>query len=416
MSTLSKFFSILAIIFSSYLFSQTSTELWNLSDVSVLMPLPRGEENNLLKTTTLGLGGELFPNEFLASIGPLSVPSARGSKLSGDLRAIAFRFDPCPAKPKNVVGCFPEIRIVWQPVYQTQEDPSLWTTEDVSIHSFYSLNKKQYQNYKNKILEIKKVIEKKYKITTNNKALDIHPAFFSKEAGVYFQNSFQQLIIQVLGKENLYKFTVMKLLVEQNWWKFLPAKEKNAEGKWERAQIADHGGFEMDIINDATKINPLTGHVDEVDASIFILPAFPKEDDIRRIVSSGFRSTMYATEPNVNDLEPFKVVLKNVLSFQNPKLSNPHTINCVNCHYADTAIKFAEKTFPELKKYTLSLSTAYKNPNPKIYNVSNNTVALKSSRVVRAFGYFGDQVSIMNRTIFDSIESAHFLNNESYKK
>lgn len=242
-------------------------------------------------------------------------------------------------------------------------------------------------------------------VSTHKRPLGIHPAFSTPEAASAFSQDFLSLLQQNIGLENFYKFAFMKLLVPDNWWKFFAGFEKDKDGKWLPSIVSSHGGKEVDIINDAT--DPT-----EVDASLFIVQARPSDEDLRYIVSTAFRKTFLSSNPVDNDRIPFKTTLRAVNKFQNPKLSNPNNLDCLSCHYADTSHQFAIKTFPDLKGYIQDQSSFYPNPDSSLFDRSNQSIALKSSRVVRAFGYFGKHPSIMTRTINDSIESAQWLNNQ----
>jgi hypothetical protein len=383
---------------------------WNINDVSYLLKLPSINNNTLLAPQNMGVGGELFTEEiYNQKIMILSVPSPEGSKTYSNLRAVSFRFDPCPQTENINSSCSPEFRIVWQPVYFDDADQK-WTTEDAAIHTFYKLSPKQYKNMRDRLFNLKLKMESKG-VFTKHVALGIHPALLNQKTANLFESELYQIVLSNIGQENFYKFTFMRLLVQLNWWKFMAGFEKNNSGKWVAAQIASHGGSEIDLINDATEVNQATGLVEETDASIFILRTVRNDEDLRRIVSSGFRSTVHSARADIQDLSQFKITLKAVNKFQNPKLSNPHTIDCLSCHYADTANQFAMKAFPALKGFLQKQENYYENPNKELYNCENNSIALKSSKVMRTFGYFDDRPSIMTRVINDSIESAEWLNN-----
>lgn len=382
--------------------------IWNINDVSILMAIPANvNEVSLLALNSSGVGGELFPQRLYTSIGVLSVPSAAESKSYQNLHAVSFRFDPCPPSIAVTSKCEPELRIVWQPVMY-DVSAQTWTTDDAALHTFYHLNPQQFQNIIHGLKDIK-IWAEQLGVTTAQKSLFIHPAELHQKTRKIFETKLYQLILSNVGMSNLFKFTAMKLLVPQNWWKFVAGMEKK-NNQWVPATIASHGGREMDLINDATHIDPQTGLVQEIDASIFILRNVARDADIRNIVSTAFRKTFSMNKPMKEDLTPFKITIDALNKFQNPHLSNPHTIDCVSCHYADAARDYATKVFPEIADYGNGLQTYYGNFMPAVYNNSNNTIVHKTSKVLRAFGYLGRTPSVMTRTINDSIEAAHWLN------
>lgn len=89
------FFAVTLSFLAAQSFSWSAQ--WNLNDVSILMALPKGadndEVNTLLTTTSKGTEGELFPKDLYQKIGVLSLPSDMDTQNYSRLRAVAFRFD-----------------------------------------------------------------------------------------------------------------------------------------------------------------------------------------------------------------------------------------------------------------------------------------------------------------------------------
>lgn len=388
----------------------SSAFAWNLNDVSVLMPLPseKAESNLLLRPDQAGPVGVLLPRAVYDRIGPLSNASEVSNRTYDYLRAVSFRFDPCPSEAVASSACRPEFRMVWQPLVKNSHS-SIWEAEDDAIHTFYRLNETQFVSMKKGLLDLKTEM-KKYGVDTENQALGIHPALKKSSASEIFLKEFKRIVLANVGEANFYKVTFMKLLVQDNWWKFFAGFERSSSGQWIRGEIPRHGGTEIDILNDASEINPSTGQVDEADTSIFALSSYPERDDLRYIVSSGFRKTYKSSTPQRDDFAQFSMKMGAIGRFQNPTLTNPHTVDCAHCHYADAARVFATKVFPELKSAVEKHPDHYLAPKSALFNLSNETNAISSTKMVHAFGYVSHEPSIMTRTIHDSVESADWLN------
>lgn len=382
---------------------------WDLNDVSYLLKLPKANESTdyLLKADSGNTQGVLFSKSLFQKIGVLSNASNDSQHTYENLRALSFRFDPCPAEIDKNQKCRPEIRIVFQPVVFDKHDQK-YTTEDAAVHTFYRLSAEQFENIKSGLLSLKNEMTK-LGVITEGAELGVHPAAINTKTSERFTTALNLLILNNTGEINLYKVTFMKLLVPDNWWKFFVGFIKDDNGQWINNSIPRHGGTEMDIINDATMVNPNTGQVDEMDAGFFIMSSYPQEDDLRYIISTAFRKTYSSSEAVSSDFEQFKDKIGATHRFQNPKITNPLTVDCAHCHYADAAQLFAKKVFPELSAKIKTHTDKYKVAQK--YNIQNKTNAVLSTKIVRAFGYMNDEPAIMTRTIHDSVESAEWLNN-----
>lgn len=385
---------------------------WNLNDVSILFKLPQNEVDyqSMLKPSAKGFGGELLTKTFVKDrIGGINNASAQSESMYENLRAVAFRFDPCPPLKSVANTCLPEVRIVWQPVY-FEKMSNLYEAEDAGIHTFYRLNSAQYKTVIAELLHIKNNFESKG-VTTESVPLGVHPALLNEKTRVEFLGLIQKIILKNAGEGNFYKVTAVKLLVPDNWWKFMAEFEKDNNGVWQADRIPRHGGDQIDILNDAVAVNPLTKFVDESDTSLFIIQGpLPIEDDLRYIVSSGFRKSYSSSDAHPDDYEQFKVGIGAVNRLQNPALTNSRTVDCAHCHFAEPAHIFAVKTFPELQNFYLNQKDRFQNPDPKKFNLKNTTDNTKSTKIVRAFGYMADKPSIMTRVIFESADVANWLN------
>lgn len=380
----------------------TATD-WNLNDVSYLFKIPQSlseTSSHLLSPTTKGLKGELLPSHVFRNLPPvLNSGDSNGKLYTESLKVVSVRVDPCP--DLEITKCSPEIRMVWQPV-QKDSYSKKWMTRDGAVHTFYRLSKAEFKIFKAELWKLKKE-NMTSGISTDKKPLGVHPAFISKKTNHLFTKKLTSALLEHCGEKNFEKITFMSLLVPTRWWRF-GSFEKNESNTWKSPVIPRLNDKIEDLFN--TAMEP-TGSMSipayGMDSMINILPVdYPKEDKIFEIISDGYRFN------DDRDLPIFKVKLGAVDRFRNPHKTNPNTLNCSSCHYADAAKTYSERRFESLKGF--ETKDAYQNPDKSRFDLTNNTIAPKSSRIVRAFGYFAQFPAINQRVINDSAESAIWMN------
>lgn len=91
----------------------------------------------------------------------------------------------------------------------------------------------------------------------------------------------------------------------------------------------------------------------------------------------------------------------------NPHLFNPENMDCASCHVAQPARVWLERNRSDLGLETLWNQHAYKNPRHNLKNISPD---LKNTHIIRAFGYFGENIAISQRVIHESAETADAIN------
>ncbi|MCB9027394.1 MAG: hypothetical protein H6625_13820 [Bdellovibrionaceae bacterium] len=397
-------YRILFCVFQIFIVSNVySQEKWNLNDVSYLFSIPNSPSenlNHLLQPTSSGSRGELLSSTIQDKI-PTLLNAGKGNLtlLKGAVRLISFRFDPCPTTSPQV--CNPELRLVWQPI-ELDEFENKWLSRDAALHSFYSLNDKDFKNLKQDLLDLKDN-NKKQNVSTEFKPLYIHPAIENASTKEEFLKSLNQIILKYCGVKNLYKVTFMSLLVPTRWWRF-GSFVVDKDDNWQMERIPRLQTFTTDLFNVGLEPSGSSqGPGEAMDAIINILPEdYPVEDDISTLINFGYRQN------NDDDFKIFKENLKAVERFRNPHRTNSANLDCASCHFADAAKFYAGKRFPELNNFKTMFD--YENPNPNSFNLKNKTVANEATRILRAFGYFDDEPAISQRTINDSAESANWLN------
>lgn len=375
---------------------------WDLNDVSYLFRLPDGgaqADIDLLGPKDHGVLGALLPKDLYQQVPTLLIGGNGNATLyEKALRVVAARIAPCPSQESN--HCVPEIRLVWQPV-EHDGHTGKWLAGDAAVHSFYRLSHNDFELLKKELWRIKQWLASQG-VTTTSAALDIHPALKNMNTADTFNHEIQQTLVKYAGSSNLEKITYVALMTPKRWWRF-GIFEKNADGVWNTSDIPRLDMTTEDIFNTAVEDGVGLGLEKGVDAVFNIFPeAYPDTDNIFQVINKGYRFN------DERDKKVFKEKLAAIDRFRNPHNTNPDNLDCASCHYADATKEYIGNRFPELEK--VSTAAEFINPAPDILNLENLSLAAKSGRNVRAFGYFKDKPVIIQRTINEAALSANWLN------
>lgn len=365
---------------------------WTLNDVSFLFPL----SESLLSPKSNGAKGALLPRDLFDRIPPLTDTGAGKDQLyNTELKVVSVRVDPCPNTFVDS-ECSPEVRLIWQPVVKNEETKK-WVGDDATLHTFYSLSKKDFAEFKKELLQWKSENEK-IGISTQLLSLGIHPALKNEKQHLQLKT----LLLKNAGEKNLTKITFMSLLTRNIWWRFGGLVKTGS--LWAKTKIPRISTPFQDIFNSALEDNSAENDPGVMmDTAITLdLENYPVADNLLYLTSEGFRYN------DDRDQQVFFEKLSAVDRFRNPLKTNPNTLDCASCHYADNARFFAEKTYPELKNVVTK--EAFANPDPALHNLANTSIGLSGTRLVRAFGYFQDVPSLSQRVINDSAVSADWMN------
>ncbi len=381
---------LLSTVLSFPLFA--STPKWNLCDVSLLFPL----DAKLLSPADSGSNGPLLSRALFDRVPPLTDTGvSRNEIYQNQLKLVSIRIDPCPNTFDERL-CSPEIRLIWQPVTKDEQTKE-WIGEDATLHSFYAISKSEFQEFKVALMKWKMANEQDG-LSTSLMPLGVHPALGRGPK----REALQSLLLKTVGEKNIYKLTFMSLLTRNVWWRF-GGIEKNG-GTWARVKIPRITSPFQDIFNSALEENaPENNSGLKMNTDITLdIQDYPLEDNLLYLTSEGFR---YNDE---RDQKVFFEKLSAIDRFRNPMKTNPTTLDCASCHYADNAKFYAESQFPSLKN--IQTKDAFINPDKTLFDLENKTIGPKGTRLVRAFGYFQEKPSIGQRTINDSAMSADWMN------
>ena len=125
-----------------------------------------------------------------------------------------------------------------------------------------------------------------------------------------------------------------------------------------------------------------------------------KEKNIERVVLLPLYP-QYARSSTATAIDAAKAAFK----FENPKLHNPGTVDCVSCHVAQPARSFTMLQFPSLQLDQLSREFVYTSSR----NLLNQSPRQSQTNIVRAFGYFENSPFVAQRTINESAEVLNYF-------
>lgn len=368
------FFAV-SILFNPALADQTN---WDLNDVSYLLPLEGKQYSGmLLKADSSGSSGQLLPLEKYILI-PRLIVQPEPAVLRQELRAIAIRIDPCFRDSMQTSNCHRQIRLVWQPIRQGN-------ALDATVHTFYELTDAQFKSLIKELLKLKK----SSKINTSGLPLQIHPALSSEGLRGPFWTRLKKIILKYAGEKNLSRMTFMTLRSPGNIWEF--------------------GGFDFDGNKHLQMAIPRIRSMIQVFQNVELPPleflGGPKplpfgNSDLNKILTNSLSAKLSLNK------ESATLALDEIQMIENPNLSIPATIDCVNCHVAEPARHWILREFPTLNE-NLGIN---KFSAKRDYDLINFSPDPGRTNRARAFGYVKKSPSISQRTINESAAVADWLN------
>ncbi len=360
---------------------------FGMNDVSILFPLPAADKfQQLWGTEFQTQNGVLLPENYFLKL-PVMVlkPNA---EIKDNIKVIGLRIDPCFNEQVGPVKCEKQIRLIWQPLSVVQNTV---TTLDASIHTFYSLTDSEFSGL---IDELKKINSNYPDRLTAQTYLQLNPILKSETlSGNYFK-ALTSLIQKYTGENKLTRMTFMIIAGGENVWIF--------------------GGF--NILNQTAipiQIPRINARIQEFRNSAGPMPFWfqggiypePKQKSNLNILVKDSRQLSPENEAEIIE------ATRSAFQFENPKLHNPGTVDCVSCHAAQVAKSWSMKQYPWLDLSNQLLADIYQNTNNDIRNASPMQI---HTDILRSFGYFMNRPFVAQRTINETSEVVDALN--SYVK
>lgn len=371
---LQNFFFLFCLLFSFKL------KALGLNDLSVLIPLPKNSEASLmLSPYDEGSQGTLLSKKNYNKLFKLVVDKSNEEVWRDQLKVIAIRLDPCFVEGTGPLPCRRQIRLVWQPLIEKENEV---TTKDASLHSFYEFSDEEFAA----ILTEWKMWSK----TNKNLPLTIHPLLKKEGLSGKHWNQLRSIILKYCGEKNLVRMTSMGLSGSEQLWVFsgMDIDPKTTQSK------------EMIIPRIQTTIQTITqSSFDPHEFWGALTPAPNADLEFNLLVEDSMFFKKRNTEVEV------RKVVNSYLSFENPKKHNTGTLDCASCHLTSMTHQWTLANYPNLKWDVEFKDTKY----PSNLNLENTTLNKVNPHQFRIFGYFGKDPAISQRVINETAEVFDFL-------
>ncbi len=372
-----KYFALVLLTLS---FSLVTHAAWDLNDVSYVMPLQAQEDGHV---NTLPLKG-LIPEKIFERISPIAMDMDPRDNARA-MRVVAMRIDPCFPYPTQL-SCQKQIRLVWQPLLQWEEDGSI-DSIDAALHSFYPLTDAEFDS----LLQELQVWKKRTGVETRGLPLGPHPAW-SSGRGVAALKDLNRIILKYAGERNLSRVTAMFLRGGGAMWLFGAFEFKN--GELITMTLPRLGkNTAQSFVNVVTSGDVFSG------GGIAGARA-TGEDTLNNLVAESQRV-------RTGNEDVIRKELAAAYKIENPKSYNPENMDCVSCHVAQTARLWVDRKRKDIATQDIAAQFGYLNP---AYNLANVSSEPWHTQQLRALGYHNKKISISQRAINESAEVADAIN------
>lgn len=347
----------------------------SMNDISVLLPLPNQQENKqMISTADEGSKGSLLPRSVYNRL-PNLLPDTRPDTVYKELlKVVAVRIDPCFTEGVGPQACRRQIRMIWQPIIS---DGVETFTRDAAAHSFYEFTNDAEWN----------ALMKEWTANSNVEEalpLQVHPTMVSEGYSGKFWTTFKAIILKYCGSQNLIRATAMNVMNGEQVWIFA--------GVHVDAQLATTPITIPRINRTSQGVIMGINNTDEFTGSI--RPAAMEDPELEALVQDSI--SMRKNEAEI------KKLMGRIYEYENPKLNNPGTLDCVSCHVSQSARVWGQGHFKGWDWLNEFKTQAYKSD----LNIDNKSTTPFKSNHFRAFGYFYDQAMISQRVINETAETA----------
>lgn len=374
-----------------------------MNDVSVLYPLARTSEEatGYLSPWSEALGGQLFPESIYDAATGSAPSSLTGKPLEeavngagldyGNLRAVAFRIDPCFAHVGPITepeSCQNQLRIVFQSMLLDQDGHARAT--DDAVHAFYSLTRDDLRALVSDIVKLRRAEGEE---TEDLGPLAVHPVLVKQGLLGGFAKGFAALVTKYAGQKNFMRFTAFTSPGGFQLWLF-NGFDIDANGKSTPMVIPT-------LPNATTTVSFATGGLEGFDEGAFN-PATTSADDIGLLTDV----TKAKAAPEAAQKAAFDAALR----IANPDFHSPDTIDCASCHVAVPASILTGSVLGLSAEGNANAFVA----NERFVSKANmaQTTPMPQTGVlnIHMFSYKGEVPMITSRTINETASVVTYLN------
>lgn len=352
---------------------------FNVNDVSILYPLPRnGEQNLLLGPRDAGALGAILPYEVYA-LAPTLTEGGSRQGIYDSLRVVGVRIDPCFARVDLAAAdCLHQVRLVLQPLVASGPDLK---AVDVAIHVFYVLPPADFTAVAQGVLRLKLAAALDYSGTP----LAVHPVLKAEGLQGAFAAGLRDLLLSHIGFQRLTRMTFLQKIQSENSWNFGLFDRQGDEFTASVISTLD------DTIQNFMQAGSDVSHTREG----VISPQTVRESPLDLLSSD-----------TVSNLPEDAVTrgLEDLLKIENPAFFSPNTLDCASCHVAGNTRRFVEALPGVLLPGNAFRFVA---PPGQVAVLADETNA--SGNSLGAFRYFNRLVAVSQRTVNESTLIADFL-------
>jgi hypothetical protein len=303
-----------------------------MNDLSVLLPLPhtQADYDAMLAPTTTARDGVLLPETIYDSAG--------GFLSYQDLRAVAFRIDPCFGQLGPVTDptqCHAQLRIVFQPVFFSGSgDDGSATVEDGGVHVFYALTEGELRAIVNDIVDARVADG----VTTDLGPLAVHPTIAREGTAGALATAYDAILARYASPDTMIRMT--EFVIELPELAPQIVSSSNTEfWDFESFDIAAGSATPRDIATmpstDVTSTMSISGGTAPLVASASPLTTSVDNIAVLEDMNQATAATVTARQ----------AAFDAALRVQNPAKNSPDTIDCASCHLAGPAIDLVASTF-----------------------------------------------------------------------
>lgn len=391
-----KFFVLIALAVAAP--GHATLPTWDLNDVSILSPLPKGQAElaAMIRATTpsdlaRGKTENLIPSgiydELIASFKPSERDALR--PLYAKWTAISFRIDPC-FREHFTDACRKEIRVVWQPVSFVAGRA---IAEDSALHTFYPISDEEWPRALKDFASFKSV-------PTAGLPLGVHPGFTKDGLTGAFARNFHRKMKSWIAQSRL--ATLAVTLPSDGGTKRLFKRfvvfETTAVLRLFPLWISYSAELEIRYGNASVRRNTAYEFTEAAPATLQTLSS---QDDLRELLRNS-----RAARKDRAGLVRFAEIQRRALD---PSKHASLTIDCLSCHAADAAGKWLAANLTAVEKSKIS-EPSYLNPGA--FDLTNTSAVPRSTVRMRAFGYHGSEVHLLDRVIHESANVAAAFNRD----
>ncbi|MDQ3299212.1 MAG: hypothetical protein M3619_21765 [Myxococcota bacterium] len=291
----------------------------DLNDVSILFPLPASEaarDQFLWLAPRTGEAGPYFPWSTVDDL-PRLIADFPITLTYPNAMITGMRYDPCA--PNAMGGCEAQLRLVAQPVLV--DGTSVRMLEDSAIHLFYRLDSARSRDVVRALVASRDLSP----VSTSGR-LRVHPGLGRPDSGA-LAAALRTLVVEHCREETLFRITLNTFAFD-NWGFF---KFDYADGVVTRENLGNmvtdgsvQGWIRQAFVDDT---NDPSGKIDPAP-----LHPMPYLLSIQNFASGAPKDPVAA-----------RAAAAALLRIENPDATITDEVDCVSCHVATPARRFAER-------------------------------------------------------------------------